>query len=394
MPRRAALPDDLKELCSLCRAGKLFAVQEWIRIGRRHRLPDGHFTTSPLRISIRSGFHSLVEVLLRAGVSREEKNEALVRALWDRNLDIIKLLREYGADFSAIDPEEVFWSRDPAIIRWFIAKGIDLESTELIAKAFRDKQREFLGIYMDLRDQVPSARKQAAMALRHHAEEGNLKWVSLLLWAGADPRVSVPRIEKRDWEGDEEHESALKVAIRYGRFEIVKKIGLDPHRDDVTWLLNQYFIQAKPEIIEFLIKTGADVTAVNSDVIDSIFCSFAWGLESGFMGDPVRTEEALRCMEILGSHGVRWNLPNKYRLLRLRRTLARIPPYEAIRHLRRVVNSKIMDEAVFKELMRTARMQEILKQPCPGAVELRRHAGQEVSARQPRRARRSPTGVI
>jgi hypothetical protein len=44
--------------------------------------------------------------------------------------------------------------------------GMDLESGELIAKTFRDKQREFLGIYMDLRDQIPSARKQAAMALR------------------------------------------------------------------------------------------------------------------------------------------------------------------------------------------------------------------------------------
>jgi len=387
MPRREALPDDLKELSSLCGAGKLFAVQEWIRIGRRYRLPDGHFTTSPLRISIRSGFHSLVEVLLRAGVSQEEKNEALARAVWDRNLDIVELLREYGADITAIDPEEVLWSRDPAIIRWFIANGMDLETTELIATAFRDKQREFLGIYMDLRDQIPSARKQAAMALRYHAEQGNLKWVSLLLWAGADPRLSVPRIEKRDWEEDEEDQSALKVAIRYGGVEIVKKIGLDPQRDDVTWLLNQYFIPAKPEIIEFLIKAGADVTAIDSDVVDSVFCSFRWGLETGFMGDPVRTEEALRCMEILGSHGVRWSGQDKYRLLRLRRTLARIRPSEAIRYLQRITNSKIIEPAVLKEVMRTPRLQEILKHPFPGAVEVRRHAGQPVKSRRTRHAR-------
>ena len=62
MPRREALPDDLKELCSLCRAGKLFAVQEWIEAGKRYRLPEGNFTTSPLRVSIQSGFHSLVGV--------------------------------------------------------------------------------------------------------------------------------------------------------------------------------------------------------------------------------------------------------------------------------------------------------------------------------------------
>jgi ectoine hydroxylase-related dioxygenase (phytanoyl-CoA dioxygenase family) len=41
MPRRQALPDDLEELCSLCLAGKLFAVQKFIEAGRRHlRFPD------------------------------------------------------------------------------------------------------------------------------------------------------------------------------------------------------------------------------------------------------------------------------------------------------------------------------------------------------------------
>src|SRR5947209_1805894 len=125
MPRREALPDDLKELCSLCRAGKLFAVQEWIRAGRRYRLPEGHFTTSPLRISIQRGFHSLVEVLLQAGVRNEERTEALAWAVSGRNLDLIKLLSEYGADIHSIDPEEVFWSRHPAIISWFIENGMD-----------------------------------------------------------------------------------------------------------------------------------------------------------------------------------------------------------------------------------------------------------------------------
>ncbi len=68
---------------------------------------------------------------------------------------------------SAIDPNEVFWSRDPAIIRWFIANGMDLESGEWIAKAFRDKQWEFLGIYIDLR-QPDTLRTKAG---RHGASD-------------------------------------------------------------------------------------------------------------------------------------------------------------------------------------------------------------------------------
>jgi hypothetical protein len=34
-------------------------------------------------------------VLLKADVSQQKKNEALVRAVSDRNLDIIELLRQY-----------------------------------------------------------------------------------------------------------------------------------------------------------------------------------------------------------------------------------------------------------------------------------------------------------
>ena len=82
MPKREKLPDELKELCSLCRTGKLFAMQQWIRDGRPYCMPPGNFATSPIRTAIESGFHSLVEVLLQEGaIDQEEKNEALVRAM-------------------------------------------------------------------------------------------------------------------------------------------------------------------------------------------------------------------------------------------------------------------------------------------------------------------------
>ena len=252
MPRREALPEDLRQLCSLCRAGKLFAVQDWIKAGRRFRLPNGHFTTSPLRTSVQRGFHSLVEVMWQAGVRIQETNEALEQAVSDRNLDLVELLIQHGADANAVDPEEVFWSRHPGIIRCFVENGLDLESRASIAKAFRDKHREFLGIYLGLRDRITSARAQAAMALRYHAERGNLKWVSLLLWAGADARLPVPRIEECDWD-EEDTDTALNAAILYGRFEVVKKIGLDSARDNFSELLDQHFIYPDHEIIELLI---------------------------------------------------------------------------------------------------------------------------------------------
>jgi hypothetical protein len=116
MPRREALPDDMKELCSLCRAGKVFAVQEWIKSGRRYQMPAGNFSTSPLRMSIGRGFHSLVEILLQAGISQDEKDDGLALAVSERDVDLVELLAQYGADIRAIETDEIFWSRSPQII--------------------------------------------------------------------------------------------------------------------------------------------------------------------------------------------------------------------------------------------------------------------------------------
>ena len=33
----------------------------------------------------------------------------------------------------------------------------------------------------------PAVREQANIALRYHCKEGNVKWIALMLWAGADP---------------------------------------------------------------------------------------------------------------------------------------------------------------------------------------------------------------
>ncbi len=83
------------------------------------------------------------------------------------------------------------------------------------------------------------------------------EWVSLLLWAGADPRLPVPRMDDSDVNKDD-FETALVAAVRRGQFDVVKKIGIDPARDDVTALINEYCFWPNPELLEFLIELGAD----------------------------------------------------------------------------------------------------------------------------------------
>jgi len=118
MPRfRDPIPDDLKEFVALCRAGKLFAVQQWIADGKRFRMPEGNFTTWPLRVAVETGFHSLVEVLLRAGVHQDEKDYGLSQSLRHSHLDFVELFVTHGANQTSITADDVISTRHPEIIR-------------------------------------------------------------------------------------------------------------------------------------------------------------------------------------------------------------------------------------------------------------------------------------
>jgi ankyrin repeat protein len=371
--KRDPLPNDLKEFVALCRSGKLFAVQQWINSGKSCRWRAGNFGSRPLGVAVEKGFHSLMEVLLRTGVDQDEKDWALSYAVSSRRLDLIELLVEYGADPNSISFDEVICCRHPQIIRWFIEQGVDLETDWPIAQAFKYRHREFLGIYMGLRDTFPSARLQAAMALRIHAREGNLKWVSLLMWAGADPRWIVP-----DLEHDPPNEnlgSALEDAVKYSRIEIVKKIGIDPARDNPSALLGECWMCTSPELVRLLIEAGADP---NSDIDDrnpmqALMQNFEWSLDSRFSSHDSRG--AIECLKIAAAAGGRWRPNNENQLRYFRRAIAKTSDYSAVEYLRELIDCGAIEQQIFAELMRTPRMKQILTAGIPGVVRLREFAG-------------------
>lgn len=383
---RDRIPDDIKELIALCRAGKLFAVQDWIACGNRTELPVGNFATSPLRASVETGFHSIVEVLLRAGVEQTEKNHCLSKALDQRRLDIIELLVEYGAEIGAICIEEVMWTRNPSIINWFVEHDVDLESDFPIARAFRSRNRQFLGIYMGLRERIPTARRQANMALRIHCKEGNLKWVSLLLWAGADPRAEVPDLDAPD---DEELiGSALVEAVRRGHIEIVRKIGLDPQRDDVSALLGECWLFPRHELVHQLLQLGANpnLPREQGTPMEALIQAFQWSHDGLFSGE--NSDGIVRCIELAASAGGRWQPSDKNSMSSLRRALAKAVPYRVVAQLLRIVESGAIATPVLTELLNTPRMKELLHSGAPGSVSLRQLVGFDVVKTRKRRISR------
>ncbi len=168
-------------------------IQEWIASGKPVNPPpseSGYKKKSPLEIAIEQGFHSLVKVLLGG-----------------------------GADINSVSMATVFETWQPDIMKWFIEQGADVEADTPLAYAFCERIRTPLGIFKSYRDRFPSFQEQANIALRHHCKEGNLKWVSLMLWAGADPESKGPycRHEDPDLEYDR---NALELAVFYEHFEI------------------------------------------------------------------------------------------------------------------------------------------------------------------------------
>src|SRR5690606_9122747 len=101
-------PAALLELHDLCRGGRLYEVEKWIRAGRPLQLAEGVRTrrrqASALEIALDAGNHALVLLLLCNGYDPNlEWGCPLDHALKDRRWDLLDLLLEWGATPGDVD---------------------------------------------------------------------------------------------------------------------------------------------------------------------------------------------------------------------------------------------------------------------------------------------------
>ncbi|MCA9670671.1 MAG: hypothetical protein KC503_33975 [Myxococcales bacterium] len=228
---RATSLDELDELVQLCRQGKLFEVQAWVSSGKPIAMPENTPSRShrrnPLRVAMNAGFHSLVEVLLDAGAPRVEGNyNALQHAVDLRRPDLAELLFSHGAAANEVSMRWVLGEWNPEMIDLFISHGGSLHEDHAVAHALMDCIRPAIGVVKRNAGDAEIMR-QAEFALRHHAWEGNVKWVSLLLWAGVDPWArgwfQIEDLEQPDDDDDDgEYPSAVEWAASAGHLEVLK----------------------------------------------------------------------------------------------------------------------------------------------------------------------------
>ena len=161
--------EEIKPLVDLCKVGKLFEVQDWIKAGKPINPPHperGNSPRSPLEVAIEKGFHSLIQVLLEGGAAygRNGSCSAMSRALRVRRLDIVKLLVEHGYDPASVDMREVFETWDAEMMEYFIDRGANVEARNPLAYALCLRIQTALRVLKRDRERFPSFQRQADIA--------------------------------------------------------------------------------------------------------------------------------------------------------------------------------------------------------------------------------------
>lgn len=365
---------EAKDLLRLCKAGRLFDVQDWIASGKSLRLPDESKTT-PVEVALNSGFHSLVELLLQNEENQQLKNRALQRALSLKRLDLIELLVSHGAEISSVPFIDVLYVWDPSIIRYFLDQGADFITDSPFAVAFREKIRTALRPWRECREKYPGhiaqLQEQADRALRHFCFEGDLKWVSLLMWAGANPRSSGPMFDD-DEDDPDGYITALDAATYSKDSQILKRLKPDAKRDDIGTLLTNAAGGGRASLVEYLLELGAkpnDKPNGGSSALDDCLRGFRYEAPIDFYqtgygrrskASKYKVSERLETVRLLLEQGSLWKPDDDHQLTAGRRGLFECEPDVTLELVERLVKHTACTQDTIHELLRTPAMKKHL----------------------------------
>ena len=352
-------PDELRDLHTMCREGRLFEVQDWISDGKPfQRAPDsirkGARPQTALQIALQSGQHSLSLLLLRSGYRLElERYSVLDLVLDARRYDLFDLLLEWGADLNSVDVYTVLDTYNADLYGRFLAAGYDLTQRHEMGSylGHTTSNRPLLGFVKRHRKEDPMIQQELNIALGCHAKHGNEKGVSLCLWAGADPHAPAPNpdlgIEEDVESGDDGDEfigwTAIEEATLSGNLEILKRLGPDPSRDDFDSL---YRFAKDQWIVDYLLtmRPPQDFTSILASQLLTI-------------DDRVPMGSIMALLD----YGVTWSEDEVKRLADIRRLMLKLNDYDLKRLLSQLRKPSVCVPSTYAELTRTPKMQQRLK---------------------------------
>ncbi len=371
---RASTQEEIQPLVDLCKAGKLFEVQQWIAAGKVVNPPvypnQRVRRRSPLETAIELGFHSLVKVLLQGGASIEATgyDSPMDKCLHMRRFDLVQLLVEHGYDAKSVSMETVFDTWDPEIMEYFIERGADVEEDNPLARALCSRIRTALRIFKQYKHRFPSFQEQANIALRHHCTEGNMKWVSLMLWAGADPYAPGSKNPNDDCEPDPDDPglSALAFAALYDHFEVfkLKSIRLNPDHPVAHEIMRYTDSEAGMDVLRTLLEKGMDpndqenggCSAIQSLLNNMSFdvSLYDWSFRADKRKiDSHRSREKIKLVHLLAKHGAKWVPKDSGQLNAARRSLLKLTPDYTVEFVWILSRYKACSRKAVEQLLRT-----------------------------------------
>ena len=362
--------EELKALIALCRAGKLYEVEKWIASGKSITVPP-KTKKSPLHIAIDLGFHSLVELLVRHEHCQMAKNRVLLEAVNLRRVDLVQLLISHGAEVRSVPLADVLLTWDPEMIRYFLDNGADVVTGAPFAVAFREKIRTALRPFVEYKkthaDVAPALQEQADRALRHFSYEGDLKWISLLIWAGANPRSRGPTLDDR-WANEPEcHTTAFQEACSKGNLEVLAKLKPDPQADNLSELLSSVSGPESKVMLHHLLHLGAkpnDKANGGSSALDHCFWSLGYGSHDQFGSKRLSTKyevgKTFDCIRELAEHGAVWKPDDRYALNNVRKALYKCEPAVTVDVVKLLAGNKACPEETLEQLLDVPRMRQHL----------------------------------
>jgi hypothetical protein len=365
--------EQARELLGLCRTGRLYDLEKWIASGNSLQLPPSkNRSKTLLELVVEIGFHSLVELIAKQDQDQPPKNAALRLAVVNRRIDLVQLLFAHGAEISAVPLVDVLVSWDPKIIRFFVENGADLITGSPFAEAFGARVRTAIRPFLECQERYPhlsaQLQEQADRALRYFCREGDLKWTSLLLWAGASARTLGPAFNVYYTNDPECYTSGVQEACYSGKLEILKKLKPQANTDDLSELLRCAAMFAYKDVVEYLLEVGAkpnDKANGGSTALDSCLSHLNFRSHATFNFRHERSKyevhNELECIRMLVEHGAIWKPNDKYQTTSIRRALLECEPKVTTEVVRLLSQSDPSAREKLQELVWTPRMRQHLE---------------------------------
>lgn len=389
--------EETKALLGLCRAGRLYDVQKWIEAGKSLEVASARHKKTLLQVAGETGFHSLVELIAKHEGDQASKNAALADAVALRRLDFVELLLEHGAEITSVPFADVLLTWEPKLMRFFLDHRADPIKGSPFAVAFGAKVRTALRAFLECKRMHPehasALEEQANIALRYFCSKSDVKWISLMLWAGADARALGPSLEK-DYTNDPEcYISALQEACYAGNVEVLKRLKPQAGRDNLEDLLHCAAVSGRKDALRYFLEIGAkanDRANGGSSALNTCLWHLSFGSYNLYGGKRLRSKydvsNAMECIEELLAQGAVWNPDEQGDLNSLRRTLCECEPAVTIELLHLFRKSNACPAERVHKLLGTPRMREHLAPESQQLSRLGLNLEDRSTDRQPRPA--------